>query len=62
MSDSRRGRWNDMIEDHTLSTHYPFAGVAEVVPEPGLLALIGLGAMTVLWRRRSTAHRPARRP
>ena len=60
LSDSRRGRWNDMIEDHTLSTHYPFAGVVEVVPEPGSLALIGFGAVMVLRRRRSTTHRPAR--
>ena len=40
------GRWNDLGNDYALN------GVVEAVPEPSSLALLGLGAATLIRRRR----------
>lgn len=48
------GQWNDYsANDNWFGM--PFHGVVEVVPEPTAVALMGLGASTLLLRRRARA-------
>jgi hypothetical protein len=47
------GTWNDYNGHDDNWFGAPFCGVAEVVPEPGVVAFMGLAAAAVLLRRRA---------
>ena len=45
------GKWNDLANDHSGNDYFLY-GVVEAVPEPSSLALLGLGAATLVSKRR----------
>lgn len=49
---SSGGEWNDWADRTVDPIGLPFHGVVEIVPEPGSLAFMGLGGLSLLRRRR----------
>ncbi|GAH65951.1 unnamed protein product, partial [marine sediment metagenome] len=45
------GTWNDLLNHIDYWDSRPICGVVEIIPEPGTLALLGIGGLTLIKRR-----------